>query len=366
LQIVEINFCWIDNDRMVQVSGPGVLVTYGYDVAGQRVIETTASGTKKYLIDYQLPYGQVIGETDGSGNLTASYVYGLERITMTRGASTHTYVADGQGSIRQLTNANGNVTDSWTFDAFGNIINRTGTTVNTFTYVGEQYDANTGFYNLRARLYNPESGRFASNDPYEGDPEAPVSLHRYLYGNASPLKYSDPTGEFGIDECFAIFAIVGILATNAQAITPSNGTWVKGFTVDMTASMLNVEYTDGNKESYIAATGNPDYDGARVPAKGTVVSTVFGACGHDYLDSWQNDQSNPYGPAMLICMGTGGRHIHGTNGPLNGGAQYLTLHGSRHVTEGCCRVLNSVIIQLKVKVDKTLKAFKFITVEFKL
>ena len=156
---------WIDNDRMAQVSGPGVLVNYAYDHNGQRVSETTAGVTKKYLMDYQLPYGQVVAETDVDGNPVASYVYGLDRISMTRGGVTHTYAVDGQGSVRQLTNDAGNVTDGWTFDAFGNIVSRTGTTTNTFLYVGEQWDANAGFYYNRARWYSPTNGRFVSVDP---------------------------------------------------------------------------------------------------------------------------------------------------------------------------------------------------------
>jgi YD repeat-containing protein len=115
----KITYTWLDNDRMASVSGPNVFVTYDYDAAGQRVSETSGTTTKKYLIDYQLPYGQVVAETDGSNNLAASYVFGLDRISMTRGANTHTYVADGQGSIRQLTNAAGTVTDEYYYTAFG-------------------------------------------------------------------------------------------------------------------------------------------------------------------------------------------------------------------------------------------------------
>jgi YD repeat-containing protein len=100
-------YSWIDSDRMAQVSGPGALVTYAYDHSGQRVSETSGAGTKKYLIDYQLPYGQVVGEMDGDGNPVITYLYGLERISQTRTQNaqltTHNFLVDGQGSVRQLT-----------------------------------------------------------------------------------------------------------------------------------------------------------------------------------------------------------------------------------------------------------------------
>ena len=219
-----VNYTWIDNDRLAQVSGPSVLVNYSYDHNGQRISETTSGSTKKYLIDYQLPYGQVIAETDGSGNLVAGYVYGLERISQSRGGNVHFYAADGQGSVRQLTNSSGNVTDSWTFDAFGNMIFRSGTTENNFLYVGEGLDPNCGFYNLRARWYNPTNGRFASVDPYEGDPQAAVSLHRYLYANASPVNNSDPSGNIDLGEEMASIDISNTLcafpvdASNSRSV----------------------------------------------------------------------------------------------------------------------------------------------------
>jgi RHS repeat-associated protein len=95
-----------------------------------------------------------------------------------------------------LTSSSGLVTDTYDYTAFGEELAHTGTNVNPFRYVGEQFDANSGFYNLRARLYNPENGRFTSVDPYEGDPHTAVSLHRYLYANASPATMSDPAGMF--------------------------------------------------------------------------------------------------------------------------------------------------------------------------
>jgi RHS repeat-associated protein len=194
------NYVWIDNDRMVSVSGPATAVTYEYDAEGRRVSETTAGSTKNYLIDALLPYGQVIAETDGIGNPVVSYVYGQDRISMTRGSGTHYYLADGQGSIRQLTDGVGSVTDSWVYSAFGEVVSRTGTTENSFTYTGEQWDPNAGFYYLRARWYNPTDGTFTSVDPWEGDPQSPVSLHRYLYANSSPMIYRDPSGNMSLTE----------------------------------------------------------------------------------------------------------------------------------------------------------------------
>jgi RHS repeat-associated protein len=193
-------YTWIDNDRMAAVSGPNGTVSYTYDAEGSRIKTDDTQGAKWYLIDKQLPYGQVIAEYADGGSLTCDYVYGLERISQSRGASKHFYGADGQGSVRQLTDNSGEVTDTWTYTAFGEELARTGNTLNEFRYVGEQWDANVGLYYNRARWMDPSTGRFTSVDPYGGDPQSPVSLHRYLYANGNPSNVTDPTGEFSIVE----------------------------------------------------------------------------------------------------------------------------------------------------------------------
>ena len=48
-------------------------------------------------------------------------------------------------------------------------------------YRGEQYDSDLGLYYLRARYYNPATGRFLSRDPLDGQFWDPKTLHKYLY-----------------------------------------------------------------------------------------------------------------------------------------------------------------------------------------
>jgi RHS repeat-associated protein len=60
------------------------------------------------------------------------------------------------------------VTDRYDYDAFGNIMSRTGATPNVYLYSGEQLDPNVGFYYLRARYYEPRAARLTTIDPYSG------------------------------------------------------------------------------------------------------------------------------------------------------------------------------------------------------
>jgi RHS repeat-associated protein len=86
------------------------------------------------------------------------------------------YGYDGHGSVRLLTDTAGVITDTYTYDAFGNLISSVGTTPNNFLYAGEQFDPNLGFYYLRARYVNPLNGRFWTMDSFEGSAYDPASL----------------------------------------------------------------------------------------------------------------------------------------------------------------------------------------------
>ena len=59
---------------------------------------------------------------------------------------------------------------------------------------GEQYDSDLGLYYLRARYYNPNTGRFLSRDPEDGNAKIPATLHKYLYAGGDPINRIDPTG----------------------------------------------------------------------------------------------------------------------------------------------------------------------------
>jgi len=173
-----------------------------YDGDGNRVKKTVNGVTTYYLVDDRNPsgYAQVLEEWTASGGaatLSRVYNYGLALISQRQVASgTVSYLgSDGHGSTRFLTDVNGNITDTYTFDAFGLLISSTGqSTPNNYLYCGQQFDSDLGFYYLRARYYKPDSGRFWTMDTYEGNSEDPLSLHKYLYCQNDPVMGTDPSG----------------------------------------------------------------------------------------------------------------------------------------------------------------------------
>jgi RHS repeat-associated protein len=111
-----------------------------------------------------------------------------------RGATPSFYSFDALGSTDRLTDASSNVTDSYTYRAFGNIQATSGSTTNAFRYVGMRqyyFDANFLWYYARARYYDPITSRFFSPDPF-GLGAADTNLYTYVANR--PTGFSDPSG----------------------------------------------------------------------------------------------------------------------------------------------------------------------------
>jgi RHS repeat-associated protein len=188
-------------DQMMSITTSGTSVSIVYDGFRNRVAKTVNGVTTQYLVESDLNptgYSQVFDELNSSGAVTRTYTYGLQRISEDQVTSNvwtpSFYGYDGGGNVRQLTNSTGTVTDSYEYDAFGNEFTVSGTTPNEMMYRGEQYDPDLGLYYLRARYYNPLTGRFMSRDPEDGQLNDPKTLHKYLYAGGDPVNAIDRTG----------------------------------------------------------------------------------------------------------------------------------------------------------------------------
>jgi len=206
-------YAWDAADRLVGTALPnGSTISYGYDAGGRRVSQAVtpqggAATATNYLWDEASTYGDVVAETNGSGTLTASYVLGASScgcggeqgpaadiLAQAHGGALSYVLADGQGSTRALADGAGTLTDTYRYDAYGTLLARTGSTADSFLYTGQQYDAATGLYDLRARYYRPTTGRFLSRDTLAPDPQQPEQADRYAYVGGHPITMQDPSG----------------------------------------------------------------------------------------------------------------------------------------------------------------------------
>src|SRR5262249_28737477 len=62
-------------------------------------------------------------------------------------------------------------------------------------FAGTFYDASTGLHYAQQRWLDPTTGTWLSEDPVRGSTEFPVSLQPWVYGSASPVRFTDPSGE---------------------------------------------------------------------------------------------------------------------------------------------------------------------------
>jgi RHS repeat-associated protein len=173
----------------------GGVLSIVYDGDGNRVAKTVAGVTTRYLVDGRnlTGYAQVLEELSG-GAVQRVYTYGLNRISQSQAGEDSFYGYDGHGNVRFLTEATGTITDSYDYDAFGNVLSHAGTTPNVYLYSGEQNDPTLGLYYLRARYLSQSTGRFWTMDNVEGNRQSPLSLHKYAYAGNEPVLRVDPSG----------------------------------------------------------------------------------------------------------------------------------------------------------------------------
>ncbi|MFC8076349.1 RHS repeat-associated core domain-containing protein [Streptomyces sp. NPDC057307] len=171
----------------VQSATDGPAGQFTYDPLGIRSSKKLGDTTQKYLTDGSNP----LVEQTGSGTTSATVATsGLdEYLTRTENGATQVYLTDALGTVVGLANADGTVATSYTYDPYGQPTTSGSASTNPYTFTGRESDG-TGLLYYRNRYYDPESGRFISQDPigYAG------GTNLYQYALSSPTTYTDPSG----------------------------------------------------------------------------------------------------------------------------------------------------------------------------
>lgn len=166
---------------------------------GDRLTASTAGGasnTTKYLWDVNQRLPQLALERDGANTLLRRYVYGRRRLSMFTGGETYYYAYDGLGSVTNLTSSSGATEWTYAYEPFGALRTETqddpGAPQNPMKFAGQLLDP-TGLYDLPARTYDPQLGRFTQRDPIQPGRDLPASSS-YLYAEGRPTILIDPSG----------------------------------------------------------------------------------------------------------------------------------------------------------------------------
>jgi RHS repeat-associated protein len=172
-------------------------VTLQYDVFGDRVEEDVLTTSPNQLTVQKFAYdgSNVWAEFDGSNNLVARHLYldGANQVfaRITAGSTVTWDLTDHLGSVRVLTDNTGAVLNALDYDAFGNVVHQTNPTpLDLFGYAGYVWDASVGLNYVRARWYDPASGRWISQDLLGLTP----GPNPYDYVRNAPTNATDPSG----------------------------------------------------------------------------------------------------------------------------------------------------------------------------
>ena len=155
-----------------------------YDAEGLR-FELLENGRRTSFVYHD---GELLQE-EGREEQKTSYHLGAGMEAFRRGQELSYYHRDEQLSTALVTDGQGEIWNSYQYDAFGIPLETTEQLNNRIRYTGQQYDELTEQYYLRARYYNPVAGRFMQEDVYQGD-----GLNLYAYCGNNPVVYDDPSG----------------------------------------------------------------------------------------------------------------------------------------------------------------------------
>jgi RHS repeat-associated protein len=196
-------------NKLTQITQGGVTTaSFTYDVFGRRLSKTIGTVTTSYRYDGDNPIeettaGQVSAILSGPGI--------DERYGRDEAGGRAYYLTDNLGSVVALANGSGTVTAQYVYEPYGEVTS-TGSSDNPYQYTGRENDG-TGLYYYRARYYSTTLKRFINEDPVG----LAAGLNVYGYVHANPLSFTDP---FGLDESNTI-----VCGPNGTMVVRTNGSF---------------------------------------------------------------------------------------------------------------------------------------------
>ena len=227
----DYSFTWTKGRQLASATVDGKQVSYTYDMSGVRTSKTVNGTT----YNYTTLSGKVMRQQWDGKTLEFVYDDGNQPFAMIyNDGSTSTlyyYVLNAQGDVIALLNANGKLAASYDYDAWGNctVYDSSDAAIgdlNPLRYRGYYYDAETGFYYLQSRYYDPAICRFINADGLFTDGFIGANLFAYCANN--PVNTTDPTGNFAITATVALITFGIALAATALAVGISSSPGFQG------------------------------------------------------------------------------------------------------------------------------------------
>ncbi len=176
--------------RLTYIYSDSYYAEFSYDGVGNRLRANRDWINSRYVYDAG---GNLLAEVDDSNRIT-SYIHGLGLMAMvTDTGQVYTYHFNAVGSTVAMSDSGQNIINKYVYDPFGKITNQVEAVSQPFKFVGQHgvMTEPNGLYYMRARYYDPEVGRFISEDPigFEGG-----DVNLCVYAGNNPVLLFDPYG----------------------------------------------------------------------------------------------------------------------------------------------------------------------------
>jgi RHS repeat-associated protein len=285
-------------DQLVSVTLPnGTVVGYTYDPNGNLLTRSlNASVVDNYSWDPSGTSALLAMEVNGAGKLIAQYFYGAGPVAIQTPTGTYYDLTDARGDVTQLSDMSGAIVANYVYDAFGNVLpsstSTPGAPNNPLLFEGQYLDPSTGLYDLRARHYDPSSGRFTQPDPVGPSIGTPV-VSPYVFAGNQPTASGDPTGDEAVGSVVeSEFVPTGHSTESANEVA--------GVKMDATVANIGAKVLlkVGAKLANLSATDSEVLSGGARDAGRLLGVVGIGLGAYITYEDCSND-----GPGSLQCIG---------------------------------------------------------------
>ncbi|MFT7880831.1 MAG: RHS repeat-associated core domain-containing protein [Sulfurimonas sp.] len=206
--------------QLLQVITPNHTISYKHNALNQRVAKLVDGVTvEKYL---WRDLTTLLAIYDANDNLLQRFEYADQRMPVSMNSNGTKYYLhyDQVGSLRAVSDTNGQIVKEVVYDTFGNIVSDSNPDFKVpFGFAGGLYDGDIGLTRFGYRDYDAYTGKWTAKDPI-GFTGGDSNLYGYVLNN--PVNFLDPTGESahvpGFIGAGAIGgAIVGIIDASLNA-----------------------------------------------------------------------------------------------------------------------------------------------------
>jgi RHS repeat-associated protein len=202
IQAGDTRYAYNLENKLTSQRGAGKPVSYTYTGDGLMSPRRAPSETTSYAWDTSEDLPELALETVSKGkkSQTSAYTYGAGPIGLVNEAGSYAFHTDSLGSVAELSDAGGTSVESYRYSPYGeayapgNSAEASSRSSNPIRFTGQYLDSESDLYNMRARQYQPETGRFLETDPLEADTGS-SAVGVYVYVNDQPTVMTDPTGE---------------------------------------------------------------------------------------------------------------------------------------------------------------------------